>query len=182
MNERQYRLKLWIRQLYQGRKIRISGESYFRHLLAVANLAGPTAPVAYEIGLCHDLLEDLDLLPDALRKALLNFGYTKEEADLITSSVMELTDVYTRQAFPEFSKKKRKQKEAERLSAISPLAQTVKYADLIYNVRWTLQYEPEKAAKYLRKKRKQSKALDRGDPGLRKQLLKMLKKGLKLLN
>lgn len=162
--------------------IRISGEPYFNHVSAVAELAEQAAPFGYEVGLCHDLLEDLQLSADSLRESLLAFGYPEADADVITATVVELTDVYTAEAYPDWSKKERKQKEAARLSHSSPLAQTVKYADLIYNIAWTLRYEPHKAFKYLRKKKKQLRALDRGDPALHKQVMNMVKTGLGSVN
>lgn len=139
-------------------------------------------PLGYEVGLCHDLLEDLQLPAGSLRESLLRFEYPEVDVDVITDTVVELTDVYTAEAYPDLSKKERKHKEAARLSHSSPLAQTVKYADLIYNIAWTLRYEPHKAFKYLRKKKKQLRALDRGDRALHKQVINMVKNGLRSVN
>lgn len=161
------RLLTWIKTTYAGRLIRMSGEPYLTHLTAVADLAAPALPFGYEIGLCHDLLEDTGMSAAEFEAALIRLGYGSGDARFITSIVTELTDVYTKTAFPDFSKKERKAKEADRLAAISANAQTVKYADLIYNVQWTLANEPEKAQAYATHKLALLSRMDKGDLLLR---------------
>lgn len=156
--------------------IRISGEPYIDHLLAVATLAGPAVALGYEIGLCHDLLEDTPTAPAELYAALFVFGYSEAAADQITKIVVELTDVFTATAYPQLRKKERKALEADRLLQISSSGQTVKYSDLIYNISWVLRYQPKKAKKYLRKKARLLKAMDKGDTSLQKKALKMIRK------
>jgi len=125
--------------------IRFSGEPYIDHLLAVAMLAGPAVALGYEIGLCHDLLEDTPTAPSELYAALLVFGYSEAAADHITKIVIELTDVFTATTYPQLRKKERKALEADRLVHISNSGQTVKYSDLIYNLSWVLRYQPKRA-------------------------------------
>lgn len=48
--------------------------------------------------------------------------------------VLELTDTYTKQAFPELNRKARKQKERERYASMSPQARLVKLADIASNL------------------------------------------------
>jgi len=165
------RLAAWVSLKHQGQIIRRTTEPYFNHLAAVAEMASPVVTLGYEIGLCHDLLEDTDTTGPELLHALLSFGYTDAEAKLITSSVVELTDVFTRTAYPNLSKSERKARESARLVKISAAAQTVKYGDLIYNIAWVVKYNHRHAKKYLLKKRSLLAALKRGDEGLRQQAL-----------
>ena len=46
------------------------------------------------------------------------------------------------------------------------LAQTVKYADLIYNIGWVLRYQRKKVKGYLKRKLRLLKQLDKGDTTL----------------
>lgn len=135
----------WIKECYKGRTIRISGGPCFNHLAAVAEIASRFSDLGYEIGLCHDLLEDTQIEAGDLLTVLRGFGYVEESSAFITKAVVELTDSYTKESYPNFSKKERRRMEAKRLIAISAEAQTVKYADLIYNTDWMLIWEPEKA-------------------------------------
>ena len=175
-------LKAWVKEKYRGRRIRISGELYFTHLTFVAEKVEASTAFGYEIGLCHDLLEDLRIPATKLYNMLLQFKYTDSDARFITDAVIELTDFYTAKAYPEMSKKERKKNEDERLSGISSVAQTVKYADLIYNINWTLKYEPKKAAKYLQGKQKLLGKLTAGKGCLRQEANHAVSAGLDQLN
>jgi len=42
--------------------MRLSGKPYITHLVFVSEMAGASVSFGYEIGLCHDLLEDLEHL------------------------------------------------------------------------------------------------------------------------
>lgn len=171
-------LSAWVAQQHSGQLIRRTDEPYFNHLLAVAEMAGPYAAYGYEIGLCHDLLEETAVTAARLQEVLPGFGYTAEAARLITSAVVELTDVFTSAAYPDLDKKARKKREQERLLTISAAAQTVKYADLAYNIRWMLTYDHQHAKKYLKKKRKLVTALVCGHPVLRQRLLDRIEQAL----
>ncbi len=164
----------WVAEQHKGQQIKYAGQPYFSHLERVAWLAEHYLIFGYEIGLCHDLLEDTSATEENLRSALIQSGYSRHEADLITSCVTELTDVYTNKAYPSLSKSNRKELEAIRLANISANAQTVKYADLMDNIDWVMLYEPYKAKKYLLKKQKLLLAMDKGHSALRNQLLELI--------
>jgi (p)ppGpp synthase/HD superfamily hydrolase len=166
--EKRASLTEWIIAFYAGRTIKLSGQPYVHHLLAVAEMAGPFTPFGYEIGLCHDLLEDSEITPASLIQALRSFGYDKLDALNITDTVIELTDVYTARAFPDLDKKERKKREEDRLARISGNAQTVKYCDLVYNAQWVRDYQPRKLKKYLNRKRKLVAEMIKGNQELRK--------------
>jgi len=146
------RLTEWVKKKHGAQLIRRTIEPYYNHLIAVAEMAAPFLTLGYEIGLCHDLLEDTDSTQEDLMEALRRFGYPDRDAAFITSCVVELTDVFTADAYPGLSKAERKNREAARLISMSAAAQTVKYADLIYNVKWVLTYDRKHAEKYIKKK------------------------------
>ena len=168
----------WVEEKHRGQLIRDTEEPYFMHLVAVAEMAGPATSLGYEIGLCHDLLEDTPVTKDELHEALISFNYAKTDADHITACVAELTDVYTSAAYPYLGKKARKEKEALRLSAISADAQTVKYCDLIYNINWMLHHDRKHAAKYLKRKKHLVTCMAAGDKGLRQKAFDIINNGL----
>jgi len=113
-----------------------------------------------------------------LRTVLTGFGYEIEEAIFISDCVAELTNVFTKRNYPDLDKKTRKRKEADRLAAISPAAQTIKYADLMCNADWMLKYDPEQAQKYLKKKKMLLVNMKDGDRVLQSQAIKKLAAGL----
>lgn len=171
-------LRNWVADKYAGQIIRRTNEPYFNHLIAVANMVKSIEPLGYEIGLCHDLLEDTETTAAELGNALRSFGYSDDQADLICSCVVELTDVFTAVRYPDLKKTERKEREATRLLSISATAQTLKYADLIYNIGWTLTYDQKHAVRYLLKKQQLIIDLNRGDQDLRQKVLDLIKDGL----
>ncbi|UOE50991.1 hypothetical protein MTO98_07865 [Mucilaginibacter sp. SMC90] len=158
----------WIGQRHEDQLIRRTAEPYINHLVAVAELAS-VSPLGYETGLCHDLFEETETTKNELHSALTGFGYKDQEANLIVDCCIELTDVFTKKNYPDLKKKKRKKKEAERLATISPVSQTVKYGDVIYNVGWVLKYDLKHARKYLRKKQLLLASMKNGQQDLHQQ-------------
>jgi hypothetical protein len=143
-------------------------------------MAAPLVLFGYEIGLCHDLLEDTTTTAEELRATLTGFGYDAEDAGYITLTVVELTDVYTPEAFPGLKKQERKEREAKRLVDVSSAAQTVKYCDLADNIKWVLQHHNrEHAVHYLEKKEQLVMALNAGNPAMRRNVLHIIRQHLK---
>ena len=171
-------LRDWVREQHEGQIIPKNGYPYFTHLSAVAALAGGVVRLGGEIGLCHDLLEDTEITAGTLNEVLLSFGYSQTDSEIITTCVVELTDVYTVSAFGELKKNERKQLEAERLITISSRAQTVKYADLIDNIGWVLTFNKQAANEYLKKKLTLLKDLNKGDRGLWLMAMKLIEDNL----
>ncbi|AMP98131.1 Metal dependent phosphohydrolase [Pedobacter cryoconitis] len=169
----------WVASKHAGQLIKRTGKPYFDHLLAVAEMAAPVVALGYETGLCHDLLEDTNTNEEELIAALISFGYTVSNANKIAFNVTELTDVFTKTAYPRLTKLERKAREAERLMKISPIAQTVKYCDLIYNIDWVLKFDQKHAQAYLIKKKLLLTAMVKGDEGLRQLALHAIDNGLK---
>jgi len=168
---RRQNLSEWIQTCHRGQKIRKTDEDYFNHLLRVACEAAPYAPLAFEIGICHDLLEDTETTSAQLLTKLVELNYEIYAATQITEAVVSLTDVFTKNTFPFLNKKQRKKREAERLESISPVAQTIKYADLTDNINWMLVYDRKHLKNYLLKKHKLVTRLKSGNALFRNKLL-----------
>ena len=167
-------LETWVKQQHEGQVIKKSKKPYYSHVLAVASLAKNAVGFGYEIGLCHDLIEDTEVDQWILKAQLQIFGYNEKEAQQITAGVIELTDVFTSAAYPNLTKPERKKLELLRLLTISPLAQTVKYADVMDNTIWVLKYDHKHAPEYLRKKHSLLLQLNRGNADLRQKALKLI--------
>lgn len=98
--------------------------------------------------LLHDVLEDTPVAKEKLLP-FLQTVMTEEEAKKTTQLVVELTDVYTKAAHPRWNRKKRKQKEAERIQKTSGESQTIRYADIIDNCQGNIEHDPEFARVFL---------------------------------
>lgn len=174
---RKEKLLTWIEKQHEGQLIKDTSEPYLNHLTEVARLAS-IIPLGYEIGLCHDLFEETKITESDLKSALTTFNYNQAEADIISIAVTELTDVFTKKDYPDLSKSVRKKMEAERLANISPAAQTVKYADLIYNIGWMLEHDRKHVKKYLKRKRLLIKYMKAGHTFLRDQVIQRIESAL----
>jgi (p)ppGpp synthase/HD superfamily hydrolase len=168
-----------IKHFQQKRKY--TDEPYFNHVLAVAKMADEMCRFGYEIGLCHDLIEDTDCEAQELHDALERFGYTLHEAFFITNRVVELTDVYISEDFPQLNRAKRKEQEANRLSKISYEAQTVKYFDLIHNCQSIVEHDKGFAKVFLAEANTILKGMNGGNPAIYAKCKRVIKKALKQL-
>ena len=175
---RRENLAEWIRSKHDCQLIKCTNEPYFEHLKFVAEMAAPAALLGYEVGLAHDLLEKTITTCSEFYESLIDFGYSNEEAKLIVKQVIELTDVFTKAAYPELKKSVRKNRESSRLTLISRDSQTVKYADLIYNIKWMLLYKPKLTEKYLKRKFRLLKLMNNGDPDIHQQAILLIKENL----
>ncbi|HEY0895158.1 MAG TPA: HD domain-containing protein [Sphingobacteriaceae bacterium] len=116
--------------------------------------------------LLHDVLEDTPVT----RGAILRFLHTvmsPAEAERTVGLVGELTDVYTKSAYPHLNRKSRKELETARLSETSADAQTIKYADLIDNGYDIVKHDRQFGRKYLTEASTLLRAMTRGNPALR---------------
>lgn len=130
-----------------------TGEPYWYHVFEVAKIVSKYEDGAIEIALGHDLLEDTNCTESKLESQLLSLGYDLLNTDFIVQGIIDLTDVYTPEDFPDLNRANRKAFEAERLSSINPLSQSIKYADLIHNSQSIAKYDPGFAKIYFKEKR-----------------------------
>ena len=170
----------WVKEQHKGQLIKETYVPYFEHLLAVANRVAATAPLNYEIGLCHDLFEKTSVSKTALIAQLWDFDYSPVEAEHISNCVVELTRHFTKAENP-LPKKERKALENERLLGISADAQTIKYADFSYNADWMMAHDRHHARHYLKQHIDLIKEMTMGEAELRNEVLAEFRKLLALL-
>lgn len=120
-----------------------TGEPYIVHptsvAIAIEREGGTESQIA--AALLHDVVEDTEVNAEQLR-ARLHQIWGAVQADEIFKMVIELTDVYTRQEFPELNRRTRKLLEAERLAAISNEAKQIKLKDIEDNKR-SIELDPD---------------------------------------
>jgi (p)ppGpp synthase/HD superfamily hydrolase len=117
--------------------------------------------------LLHDVLEDTPVTKDEL-KVFLHPLMNEQEATRTVELVTELTDVFIKEKYPKWNRRKRKNKETDRLVKISPEAQTVKYADIIDNAPEITTHDPEFANRFLYEYRQLLRRMNKGDAKLYK--------------
>lgn len=150
LSDRQKKLLKFVKLKHAAQVRKYNAEPYWHHLISVAEIASKHVEGAIEISLCHDLLEDTSCSYEELLLFLVSNEYTKEESKKICNVVKELTDVYVKEDYPQMNRKSRKKKEAERLSGISTLGQSIKYADIIDNTTSIVENDKHFAKVYLR--------------------------------
>ncbi|HEY0066284.1 MAG TPA: HD domain-containing protein [Flavisolibacter sp.] len=115
--------------------------------------------------LLHDVLEDTGVDQKALH-GFLRSTMNDEDAKQTLNLVVELTDVYVKSAYPRWNRRKRKTKEAERISKTSPDSQTIKYADIIDNCREIAEHDPDFAGVFLLECKMLLRKIPEGQPEL----------------
>lgn len=130
-----------------------SGEPYIVHPEAVCKIleqAGETDVNVLAAALLHDVVEDVAPLNKEYDRdqILRHFG---PEVDLY---VWHLTDIYTKENYPELNREERKMREAVRIGLISEGAIKVKLADLIHNTMDIMKNDPGFGRVYLKEKRR----------------------------
>lgn len=162
---------------HSDQKRKYTGEPYWYHLINVAKIlfdAGHRNLI--EIALGHDLLEDVpNLESKTITRKLASLKYSHNSIIFIEGGILALTDVFTKEAYPELNRKTRKEKEARRLGRIFPDFQTVKYADLIDNSRDILENDPKFAKIYIAEKVQILEFMDKGSSKLYNQAKKIIK-------
>lgn len=150
-----------------GQKRKYTNTPYWFHTEDVADMVqcvGSDDMVC--AALLHDVLEDTYTTYEEILKL---FG--KRVADL----VQELTDQYTDTCHG--NRQRRKTLEADRLSKVSPEAQTIKCADLISNSKDIVEYDKEFAKTYLKEKKMYLDVMKDADPILRERAYMTLSLG-----
>jgi (p)ppGpp synthase/HD superfamily hydrolase len=149
---------------------KFADEPYIAHLERVMSLCHnyTTELPILCAALLHDVLEDTPTTAEQIR-IFLEPLLSRTDAEKVLELVQELTDVYTHTRYPGWNRRKRKSREAGRLSAVSAEAQTIKYADIIDNSQDILNAEPEFARKFLYECRHLLTVMTRGHRELREQ-------------
>lgn len=159
----------YVKRQHGAQTRKYTGEPYWKHLVNVAEKAAHTSPLAYEIGLCHDLFEDTTCNYHELHLELTLYGYSNLEVDEICLGTIALTDKYTHEKYPNLNRQERKTLEAYRLSKIKPQYQSVKYADLIDNSSSIVERDPNFSKTYIPEKEAILYIMNQGDSNLYKE-------------
>jgi len=109
-------------------------------------------PIMTSAALLHDVLEDTKVTHSELRVFLHNV-FSVETAEKILLLVVELTDVFTKENFPNYNRKERKQLEALRLAYTSDKAKQIKLVDIEHNSESIEEHDPKFAKVFLEEKK-----------------------------
>ena len=127
-----------------------TGEPYWVHTDEVARIVAEDG--GDEDMVCaahlHDVIEDVFPIAPTFDIMLIAKYFGNDVARLVT----ELTDVYTKVAWPDLNREKRHNLERERLSRISAAAKTIKLADLLSNTKSIVAEDKDFAQVYIREK------------------------------
>lgn len=149
-------------EAHGDQKRKYLGTPYIQHPESVARIVkiygGDSSMIL--ASLLHDVIEDTDVTRDQLQDFLK--GENFENRGEILALVDNLTDVYTKENFPELNRKERKKLEAERLGNIHPRAQTIKLADLYDNTISIVNHDKKFAKIYLQEKSEILKHMNKG--------------------
>jgi guanosine-3',5'-bis(diphosphate) 3'-pyrophosphohydrolase len=138
-----------------GQKRKYSGEPYWVHTDEVASIVAEVAVSPFDnneaiiaAAHLHDVLEDVFPLNVKYNHNLIRDLFGFEVLDM----VIDLTDAYTKEAYPNLNRAERKKRERERIANTSPASKTVKLADLISNTASIARDDKDFARVYLREK------------------------------
>lgn len=135
---------------HQGQTRKYTTEPYIVHPIRVMEICHQVTDDTDILcaALLHDVLEDTAVSPGEIH-AYVHSLSGEAAADRVLDLVIELTDIYTKSAYPQWNRRKRKEKERERLAGISPAAQTIKYADILDNITAIVLNDPGFAPVFL---------------------------------
>ena len=151
MNEFLTQIKDYADRAHGKQMRKYSNERYIVHPIRVMETCSKyvSKPDVLAAALLHDVLEDTPVLAIELL-SFLETLMDKDVAQQTLKLVMELTDVYTKEAYPHLNRKHRKEKEALRIEQTSADAQTIKYADILDNCKEITAADPNFAPRFLK--------------------------------
>jgi guanosine-3',5'-bis(diphosphate) 3'-pyrophosphohydrolase len=154
-------------------------ERYIVHPIRVMETCKEFDPslTVLSAALLHDVIEDT-AVTDVELLQFLRTVMNEHDAEDTLALTIELTDVYTKAAYPQWNRKQRKSREHERAGHTSPKAQTIKYADIIDNTREITVQDRAFAPRYLRECLEILKVANKGNPNLYKLALTEVQNGL----
>lgn len=158
----------YIKAAHQEQVRKFTGEDYYLHPIRVMEQCKELTsdPALLLSALLHDVLEDTDVTLEQLT-AFVGSVMPEEDMERCTRYVVELTDIFIKENYPQWNRKYRKMKELERLKYISPEAQTIKYADILDNATDISSSGSGFADKLLKEYLDLLHILDKGNPAIR---------------
>ncbi len=140
-----------------------TGEPYHNHVFRVANMTKhfSSIPEVLAAAYLHDVIEDCNVQTEQIEY---------EFNMVVAALVEELTNVYTKDRYPELSRKERKVQEAIRIGKISSLAKVIKLCDRLDNVLDMKKTCPDDFSYYIKESRDLLEVLRGANPDLEKLL------------
>jgi (p)ppGpp synthase/HD superfamily hydrolase len=162
-----YQVQNYARQAHGSQRRKFADEPYIEHPIRVMKTCSTVTreETVLAAALLHDVLEDTPVTRDEMRGFLLSV-MPADAAERTLLLVVELTDVYTHQAYPKWNRRVRKEKEYARMAAISANAQTIKYADIIDNAKDIIGSGDDFSRKFLLECRTNLRTMNKGHAGL----------------
>ncbi|GAA0880840.1 hypothetical protein GCM10009119_38100 [Algoriphagus jejuensis] len=151
MKELLKKVEKFAEQAHGDQMRKYAQERYIAHPIRVMNLCQNYVQdlCILSAALLHDVLEDTDTRKHEILE-FLESVLERFEAKRTLDLVIELTDVYTKSAYPHLNRDQRKRKEADRIASVSSAAQTIKYADVIDNSQDIVEFDADFAPKFLK--------------------------------
>jgi (p)ppGpp synthase/HD superfamily hydrolase len=170
------------KQAHGDQTRKFSPEPYINHPVRVMNTCREYTDdiTMLAAALLHDVLEDTEVIREEMEEFLLGV-LDKDKTQRTLGLVDALTDIYTKEDYPRWNREKRKTKEAERHAHTSASSQTIKYADLIDNVKGIAKADKEFAALFLSECRNLLKKINKGNKELYKRALEAVDAQMKVL-
>ena len=168
MNERIEKAKQFAHEAHDsiGQKRKYSGEPYWVHTDAVAALVaenGGTEDMVVAAHL-HDVVEDVTPKDTTglynYHNIAIQFGRN------VAEMVLDLSDTFTKEAYPKLNRAARHKLENERLEKIRVESKIIKICDLISNTESIVEHDKDFARVYLREKFETLPYLSDGNPAL----------------
>lgn len=152
-----------------------TGERYITHPVRVMETVREinTEVTLLAAALLHDVLEDTPVKADDMELALRTV-LPPAQAQKVVQMVIELTDIFIKKDFPRLNRRTRKQREAVRLSSVSPEAQTIKYADIIDNVTDIVNQDADFARVFIHEAKGILDGMTTGHPMLRQRAVELV--------
>jgi (p)ppGpp synthase/HD superfamily hydrolase len=166
-----------------GEQVRkYTGERYIVHPLRVMEMVREFNSDIRVLcaALLHDVLEDTPVTAEDMAQSLLEI-MDRDDAQNVTKLVIELTDIFIKADYPGLNRRRRKEREATRLSQVGSGAQTIKYADIIDNVTDIVRQDTDFARVYVQEAKKMLMVMDDGHPVLRERAIRVVEQSLTAL-
>lgn len=160
------------RKAHGNQQRKFEPEPYVTHLIRVKKLCEQYTNdiTILAAALLHDTLEDTPVTGNEILEFLTPL-LGEEDAKRTRHFVVELTDVYIKKNYPQWNRRTRKSKEAERLALVSAGAQTIKYADIIDNSLTIVNADDDFVRTYLSEAKALLHKMESGNESLRTRAL-----------
>ena len=174
------KIKEYATKAHDGQWRKFADEPYIKHPVRVMNICQQYSQKVSILAaaLLHDVLEDTAVTMEELNQFLQGV-LDKTTANETMKLVVDMTDIYTKQQYPQWNRRKRKAMEVARMQKTSPDAQTIKYADIIDNTLDLKNAEPDFARLFLFECRALLKAMNDGNDELRQIAIKTVDECIK---